>query len=511
MFCIQILFSFFFGFCAIHASDETGQMLQGALNLEKQILQKTLEWKKMFVPHVSNDPGVKHFTSPIADHPSILLERFCDFEEIDICSVLSNLRCATCFAMTINPHVGEDIFTKALAECHVSEIYQVFVAADSYYKGHGNSSKFQTLKRHLPEDLRDKGALLATKPLPANTARKYQSSVFERDLTWLNKWEDSRKALSMFLQFGFLLPDNISSHFMKLCGEDPYVLHHLEISDFQQYAHTLVPILLKEDDCFTLAEKMHSSFAGDSQKEEILITLGHLTHLLPVFDPPKPHAEKAHCTDCVTVIWTLFKALNAHVTQKQWSHCITCLRQSLPWIDEAFQNNHPWLTTVFKCQELPQKALSSRTAFDYYTKHHAPYIFKIHERIIDTLYEQLAQYIPPAKKKDFKDRLLWVKRNNTEGQYDLQDLYIGLKKFHTLRCRILWDLAKKETLSSDFVYLHSMCSQAEKKALCVNAHWLMFYITPGRKILTNVRLLDPLKDLSRISIAKFTVECCNQR
>lgn len=497
MFCNIICALFFWGSSSLYASES------------RQIILHTLNWSGMFCAHVANDPGCQHFTYPINKPPDIILSTFGTFDGTNICHTLSNLHCATCFAMTINPHVGEDIFTKALADCHVSEIYQVFVAADSYYKGIGDSKKLQTLKHHLPEDLLNKGALLANQPFLAKTALKYQSSVFERELTWLQTWENSWEELHTFFKFDqFVPPTKIFSGLMRLCDKCPYTLHHLDISDFQKYAHTLIPALLKEDNLYDLADRMFFAFSGDPQKKVMLTLLSELSRLLPEFEPPPPHAEKSHCTYCVGIIWTLFKALNAHVTQKQWSRCVTCMRQSLPWLDEVFKHNHPWLTTVFAHKELPQKALSSTTAFDYYTQHHAPYIFKIYGRIVSTLYDQLEQYFPHDKKQDFKDWLFLVRSHNTGNQYNLFKRYIAIEQFHILRFSILWNLAKKETPSLDFLYLHSVCSQAEKKALCLNAQWLMVEGTVGKKILTDVRLPDPLKDLSRIRIpSSITIHC----
>lgn len=497
MFCNLLFALFFGGYFSIYASEATMRLSSAE---PVQILLDACSWSSV-AAHVADDAGVYHCSSQIlGDHITL-----CDFEGVLICPQLSNFRCATCLAMTTNPNVNEDILTTALKECHQSEVYQVFVAADSYYKGRGDSQNFQKLKDHLPEDLRSTDTLLLNKPLLARTIRKHQSNIFERDLTWLRLWTSSHERLSHFLNHDITPPTaDAFSEFMRLCDNNPYILHHLEISDFQKYAHALIPMLLKEDHLSKFSKKMHKSFSGDPQKKELFTLIRNLTNLLPFFAPPRPHAIKDHCRTAVHNIWSLLESLNAHVSPEQWEHCVTYLRQSLPWLDEAFKNNYDWIPAVFAHKKHPQKALSSTTAFDYYTKHHAPCILTIHERILGALYQQLEQHCSPEETESCEN---WLRSINPEGishNLGLQISRCAFENFRIIRCRILWKLAKESAAPSpDFIYLHSMCSQAEKRALRLNAQYKMLENTIGKSLLTNVTLPDPEKDLSRISLARL--------
>ena len=468
------------------------------------ILSQVCNWSHAFAPYVAIDPGVRHFASL----PFEPRTEFTHFEESELCSVFSQLRCATCFAMTINTRVDENIFTKVLDACHDSEIYQVFVAADSYYKGRGNSKKFQKLKHRLPEELTTKLALFSKKSLLAETARKHQSSIFERNFTWLQQWEDSREKLSDFFESDIIPPTtDIFESLMQLCAKYPYALHHLGMPDCQKYAYVLVPMLLKGDNFSTFSHKMRSSFAGDPQKEELCSLLNDLKPLLSLVSSPQPHNLQTRCASLVHILWTLWESVNAHVTQEQWSHCVTYLRQSLPWMDEAFKDNHPWLISVFAYKKLPQKAVSS-TSFDYYTQHHAPLIFGVHAQILKDLYPQLEQYCTPDEQKACKHWIWLAKRLDMSPAFSLCSRHRSLEKFHTLRCCILWKLAKEDPLPQSFCALYCMCSHAEKRALYLNAQRANCADNIGQKLFKSVTLPDSIKDLSRIGIsASLHKEC----
>ena len=483
-----------FSVYAVEASVELSHREPGGMFLE------ICDWSLRFALSVANDTGVHHFSSRIlANHNTIY-----DFEETSVCSQLSTLRCATCFAMTIKSHVDESELTSALDACHQSEVYQVFVAADSYYKGHGSAHKFQKLKKHLPEELHSADALLSNKPLLAITGRKHQSSIFERDLTWLRLWENSHGRLSHYLKHDITPPTpDIFSEFIQLCDDAPYALHHLDISDFQKYAYALIPMLLKEDNLSKFSKMMHDSFSGDPQKEKLFTLLGDLTNLLPFFAPPRPHAIKGHCKAAVLKIWSLLESLNTQVSPEQWEHCINSLRQNLPWLDETFKHNYDWLPTVFAYKKLPQKALSSPTSFHYYLQHHAPCILTIHAHVIGALVQQLEQYCTPDERQSCQGWLETIKAQSISHTLGLQISRCAFERLHIMRCRILWKLAQEDAPFPYILYLHSMCSQAEKKALCLNAQRKMPESTIGKSILTGGMSPDSKKDLQRISLKQL--------
>ena len=87
--------------------------------------------------------------------------------------LFSMVRCATCYSMVLNNNVGPCLFLQVLEKCFKREVYQVFVATDSYYNGTTPTQKSRILKNKalaflpvVPErgDLNKTGDLFATLP-----------------------------------------------------------------------------------------------------------------------------------------------------------------------------------------------------------------------------------------------------------------------------------------------------------------------------------------------------------
>ena len=473
-----------------------------------EIWDEAIRWDDRFGSYVENDEGYKYFASLLRNNEPIA--RLDHFEETDICSLFSKLRCATCFAMVCDPNVSKKNFVAALKTCQASEVYQVFVVADSYYKGQGNSSKFQKLQSHAqqahdpPEELCFPGALLASQTWLPKIIRACRIDVFDQELSWLQTWVSNYKCLTTFLEQELSPPIiDVFHRLVTLCEDTPYMLSHIQKSHFQQYAYALVPTLLKGDNVFTFFDLVRNACMCDTQKEELCSFLRVLIHVLPSESLFNPDVLKEHCTHLVNDIWDVFRYLGAHITQEQWTTCVVYLRQNYTWVDEAFKDQHPWIQDVFVYRELPEEVMSSPTSFHYYTQHHAPYIFQEHEQVVHDLCQILEKYC--CQPEDQLTCQLWQKRVSDDNMFSDYSFCVrnsSLSSFFSLRCRILWELAKEEARFSDFLALYRTCFYAEKKALSLNAQQAGNAETSGMKILKNAALPAPTEDLSRLSISR---------
>ena len=76
-----------------------------------------------------------------------------------LCDYFSKLRYATCYAMALNPDRDSSVFLEALSQCHDSEIYQVFIAIDSYHRGQLTKGLTQSRARlYIMDSLQETGS-----------------------------------------------------------------------------------------------------------------------------------------------------------------------------------------------------------------------------------------------------------------------------------------------------------------------------------------------------------------
>ena len=475
----------------------------------RHIWRDVVSWTDKFGSYIKGNADYQYFASRVESKKP--LKDGDDFEETEICSIFTRLRCATGFAMVCSDSVPADVFASALKRCHASEIYQIFVAADSHYKGLGDSRKAQMLKNlalqkihDSPKELNATGALLDHAWLPKEI-RACQSSILERELPWLQAWVQAHSRVDFFLNYD--ISPRIIDVFLTLenmCKSHPYALSHIQKSDIQKYAYALVPALCKGGNLATFHSMVRASYPCGPQKEELCDcceALGVLFYSQPSQQTGIPEYP---CTVLVGVIWDAFRLLNVHITQKQWSLCVAYLRHNHRWVNDAFIENNPWLMDVFAYRELPQQVVEATTGFHYYRQYHAPYIFHRHKVIINDLYKLLEKYAlseaEEAEKEIYKS---WKKKayeDSLKSNYCFVRRRVGLTVLHSLRCCTLWSLAKKEKLSSDFSYLYSTCTHAEKKALCLSVQRADCAETPGMNILKSVALPNPTEDLSRLPI-----------
>lgn len=483
------------------------------------ILCHATRWKQNFGSHIAEDVGYKYFAEKIERYERYQgyqgsIKHLRPFDE-NICKSFTNLRCATCFAMAISPSVSEKVFSFALEACHESEIFQVFVAVDSYYKGRGNSQKFKMLKdlapltlAEPPTELQSSGVFEQNNWL-IKKIHAGQSDIVLQRFYWLQEWEISRQRLSDFLQ-NEITPSTHDAfqELMQICATDPYALHHLDISDLKQHALALGLPLLDENNWSAFYNKVKKSLPYDPNKADIV---AFCESIAPIsFCGQMPEEIQSYCTLLVDKTWNLFDSLNIHVTPELWNCCVGLLRSQHPWINCAFTYSYDWIETVFKYKERPfesafslYESASSIKPFDYYTQHHAPYIFQKHAEVVDNLCQLLKTHCSATEESICENMQTDTHYYNAVQQYALAYRNHTLETLFTLRCTILWKIAQKQNVSTQLSHLHSTCSQAEKKALAFTAQFndiLDDTEFPGKTIFLKASTSHPLKDLSRLSL-----------
>ena len=459
---------------------------------EQKLLEGALLWAKNFQKYAGNDIGFRYFHKKLTDKKLTIFVRS-SFEEDEICSLFSQLRCATGFAMAVSPHVQAKDLSLVFSDktCQKSEAYQVFVAANSYDRGRLSSEKLTYLQQFSCED---------PTALPEDL-HAHHSDIFTQMFPWLQQWEASRHALSYFFEkFDPQLAHSIFDCFMYVVREFPYVLHHLETSDFQQYAYVFIPVLCNATNLRAFSEIIRNSCPFDPNKKEILTVCDQLSLCLQMKGSSESHE---YCASLANTLWTLFASLNAHVTQDQWELCVAILRDQNACVNDAFTHNYGWIKTVFEHRELPQTPSPSTTCFSYYKQHHAPYIFERHARVINDLYQMLEKYCSLDDQSVCRKVQKNLHDENDLGEYDLLKRDNDLRTFLVLRCRIVWGLAKKGVLSSDFLCLHSACTSAEKRALSLNSRYHYLQNSPCKTHLQGTAPNLRTEDLSRLSISMF--------
>ena len=499
---------FFLSASSLHAAAPHAQPLD--------IWQAAVAWDKKFGSFVKSDAGYRYFASIInADDP---VASFNHFEEVSVCRGFSSLRCATCFAMLHDQNIYDDTFSEALQYCHDAEIYQVFVAADSHYKGLGTSSKFQELTHRAlhfnnpPKELLTKGALFSTNKCLHKTLLSHKSHIFEAPFAWLQMWVSAHAKLENFLHS--TCSQEICEVFVDLNNlfqNNPYVLSNIQKHHFQKYAHILIPALLQGENAsrfFQMVQESYSCYGP--QKYDFCMFLKTLIPLLPFpFSEVSDDELKQRCTCLVSGLWDVFRFLNADITQAHWSICVAYLRHNHTWVNTAFVQNHLWCMAVFGYQTLP-KPEQSLTIFDYYRQNHDPYIFDKHAQLIDDVSQILKKHCTEREEETCKDLCRqWPQKTKEKAlTTDYQPTIfcnrsMSLSKLFGTRCCILWRWAKEEQLPVGFLELYRTCSYAEKKALNLNAQRDQQAKTPGMKILKGIKLPRVTEDLSRWTMSMF--------
>ena len=455
----------------------------------QKILQAEALWEKNFGQYVKNDLGYKNFRrthTHIKDVVGASPSNCTDIIHYTICEAFSGIRCATCHAMALNTTVPTDIFSEALQQCQDAEIYQVFVAVDSYYQGEAPTQNSLLLK---------------------NTAQKIlnnRDSLFHQQFSWVQLWWRSRDTLLSCIE------SDIPKFSLYHCAEYHYGLHHLEPSDLAKYAPNLIPTLSTIKNHKHFYSILRDSLPFDPKKAGLLSAFGalstaYLQAAQSSFKASYTDTEtlQKDCSALVDAIWNFFQALNTRITPSQWdSLCVSALHEHY-CVECAHKQNCDWLISVFAFRELHQSPQDSLTTADYFLKFHAPFIFKKHTAIVDNICQVLEGRTTHAQQHQiftlYKDPFRFgiqacvSERNN------------ALTGLCSIRCEILLEMMSKSPESSDWKMLYTTCFPAEKRALAMQALFSLPQHDPRRHFLTNISLLDETCDLERFSFTLFSV------
>ena len=469
------------GLCALSSAHATVWTQDGETHSITQKLKQAEDlWEKNFGKYVANDIGYRFFLKTIrslqghAEFPFFSQE----LEEITFCATFSRLRCATCYAMALQDDGDPKAFSEALSLSHNTEIYQVFVAVDSYHKGRTPTKNSLLLKNaaesilSLPIDPQERSFLLRY-PWVYEKAQECQESPFQQRFMWLQDWGQSRDTLSQFLEDEDATQTNgILLRLRDLCRRHPYVLHHLELSDIARYAHIFLPALYDQPTCH-LQHMMRESLPFDPNKAQFITFIDRVNQayrnaLNAPFEKGQDCTQyiKITCSLLIDSTWLFLQLLHAHMTEERWSVCITNLK-NLFCIRNAFQNNGDWLPSVF-CFQQQEVSPMPMTKADHYKEHHAPFIFARHTTIVNDICRILDKHCTPAQRQRYPkyQEAIFTKSTPKIGDC-LNNRNLHLIELLSMRCAILWKLSTPP-VSTCRVFLYTTCSLTEKRSLCAH-------------------------------------------
>ena len=459
-------------------------------------------YTQTFGPFVARDPGYKYFSAILENaqqHCSLLP----DFEEYTICSALSNTRCATCYAMVVGQCIDPDVFSEALQQCDDSEIYQIFVAADSYFQGKEATPNFQILRQNLqsaasPEVLAPTGSLHSNHEWLSKKIHSAHDSIFSQQFSWLQTWEHSRNKLTLFLTNTTQCPTNsLIPDLLAQSKDYPYFLHHLEKADILQYAYIFIPALNNILHFVSLYTDLRDSLPFDPHKKEVLAIIDTAFSHTVNNHPDDPASLSAHLAQ---VTWDIFSLLGVHITPEQWDHSKRILHAFLPQQEDGIPTQNSADLLAFQPQNTVRVAPHPMTKYAYYSENFAPVIFeKVNTLLVEPIGKIMEDHASDRQLKSYSSSKAVFLKNIAQKDFRLSQLATTVNSFLIMRCTLLWSLAKTPSTYAHFWPVYGSCTRTEKKALYVNARRLRDD-NPIKKAFTNVKFSENTKHLDRMSL-----------
>ena len=336
-----------------------------------QLRQAISDWHARFSGEIPEDPGYVYCherCTTIRGHGQ--LKRSC--YEATICARFSDLRCATCYAMALCDNVSFSTFCDALERCRDSEVYQVFMAADSSHKTKKSARKIQKLQdktqalQYMEEPARpllQAGASFQTLPWTQKAARKERDSVhgiYLNKTSWLQLWYMGRQVFiknlcwrspnypeaSQYLTFTTCAwnmhsdaihvklshvnsQQDLLQRISKLTPNNPYVLHHIEKQDFLEYAYAWVPTLYNPEVNFTWARLVLQALPTTPNLRYLADIIDKAEKIFSSIEMRRQCRDSAQdlCQTLVDSTWDFFHKLQAPISFNKWRVCVDVLKE----------------------------------------------------------------------------------------------------------------------------------------------------------------------------------------
>ena len=385
------------------------------------------------------------------------------------------------------------------------------MAADAYHQGTCTTRKMLALRERAhtltffsppPQDLHQKGALFETMPWIKATVCTQEElkkqHILLQQKRWIQLWYQCREHTLQSIRRGdaeqpnslsfwvmrstgtpifvthpnLLAPKNAFQRLDKALYSHPYVLRHLEQSDFVHHAHIWIPALYNPELSARFSYMLQQSLPFDPNKHA-LAELSKEIHQVYT-QATTQNTIHAACVTIVNATWCFFKKLEAFVTKSHWACSLNILR-NIPFVDIYIMTHPDSISTVFAvrgCQGSPQTARTGRSQAEYCAQQHLEPLLAQRAQLITRLYA-------PLEKGQPQKHAAWQSLSNAPFFYHprgassticcLNRQKIAIRSMLYTRCDFLWRLAKELHLRADFCALYNACTPAEKRYLKAQA------------------------------------------